>query len=113
MRRYREERLAPLGMQPIFPLWGRDTRELARVFIDDGFRAVVVCVDTTLLDASFSGREYDASFLAELPAGVNPCGENGEFHTFVYDGPLFRERVELSIGETVIRDGRFAYTDLV
>ncbi len=113
VRRYREERLAPLGMQPIFPLWGRDTRELARVFIDDGFRAVVVCVDTTLLDASFSGREYDASFLAELPAGVNPCGENGEFHTFVYDGPLFRERVELSIGETVIRDGRFAYTDLV
>jgi len=113
VRRYREERLAPLGMQPIFPLWGRNTGELAREFIRDGFRAIVVCVDKTLLPASFSGREYDASFLAELPSGVDPCGENGEFHTFVYDGPLFRERVELSIGETVTRDERFVFTDLV
>jgi uncharacterized protein (TIGR00290 family) len=113
VRRYREERLAPLGMQPIFPLWGRDTSQLAREFIDHGFRAVIVCVDTTLLDASFSGREYDSSFLAELPPGVDPCGENGEFHTFVYDGPLFRERVDFSIGETVVRDERFVYTDLV
>ena len=113
VRRYREERLALLSMQPIFPLWRRDTSRLAREFIDDGFRAVVVCVDTTLVDASFSGREYNASFLAELPPGVDPCGENGEFHTFVYDGPLFRERVECSIGETVVRDERFVYTDLV
>jgi len=113
VRRYREERLAPLGMQPIFPLWGRDTSRLAREFIDDGFRAVVVCVDMTLLDASFSGREYDASFLEELPPAVDPCGENGEFHTFVYDGPLFRERVEFSLGQTVVRDNRFVYTDLV
>jgi uncharacterized protein (TIGR00290 family) len=113
VRRYREERLAPLGMQPIFPLWGRNTGELAREFINDGFRAVVVCVDTTQLPASFSGREYDASFLAELPNGVDPCGEKGEFHTFVYDGPLFRERVELSIGETITRDERFVFTDLV
>jgi diphthamide synthase (EF-2-diphthine--ammonia ligase) len=74
---------------------------------------VVVCVDSTLLDASFSGREYDASFLADLPSAVDPCGENGEFHTFVYDGPLFRERVKFSIGETVVRDERFVYTDLV
>jgi uncharacterized protein (TIGR00290 family) len=113
VRRYREERLAPLGMQPIFPLWERDTSRLAREFSHDGFRAVVVCVDSTLLDASFSGREYDASFLADLPSAVDPCGENGEFHTFVYDGPLFRERVKFSIGETVVRDERFAYTDLV
>ena len=92
---------------------GRDTSALSREFIDDGFRAVIVCVDTTLLDASFSGREYDASLLAELPSGVDPCGENGEFHTFVFDGPLFRQRVEFSVGETVVRDERFVYTDLV
>jgi uncharacterized protein (TIGR00290 family) len=113
VRRYREELLARLGMQPIFPLWERDTSKLAREFIHDGFRAVVVCVDSTLLDASFSGREYDASFLADLQSTVDPCGENGEFHTFVYDGPLFRERVKFSIGETVVRDERFVYTDLV
>jgi uncharacterized protein (TIGR00290 family) len=112
VRRYREERLTPLGMEPIFPLWGRNTSELARMFIDDGFRAVVVCVDATLLDASFSGREYDESFLEDLPHGVDPCGENGEFHTFVFDGPLFRERVNFSTGETVVRDERFVYTDL-
>lgn len=113
VRRYREERLASLGMKPVFSLWGRDTGELAHEFIDRGFRAWVVCVDSTQLPAAFSGREYDASFLAELPAGVDPCGENGEFHTFVFDGPLFRERVEFTIGETVVRDERFVYTDLV
>lgn len=113
VRRYREERLATLDMQPIFPLWGRDTGELAREFIDDGFRAIVVCVDTTLLPATFSGREYDAQFLAELPRDADPCGENGEFHTFVYDGPLFRERIQFTSGETVVRDQRFSYTDLV
>jgi uncharacterized protein (TIGR00290 family) len=112
VRRYREERLAPLGMQPFFPLWGKHTGELARKFIDEGFRAVVVCVDSTLLAPSFSGREYDESFLEDLPHGVDPCGENGEFHTFVYDGPLFRECVKFSIGETVVRDERFVYTDL-
>jgi uncharacterized protein (TIGR00290 family) len=113
VRRYREELLAPLGVQPNFPLWGKHTAELARTFIDEGFRAVVVCVDSTLLAPSFSGRAYDASFLDDLPPGVDPCGENGEFHTFVYDGPLFRERVKFSIGETVVRDERFVYTDLV
>ena len=113
VRRYREERLAAMGMEPLFPLWGMPTNELARTFIDDGFRAVIVCVDSTVLAPSFSGREYDAAFLAELPKGVDPCGENGEFHTFVYDGPLFRDRVTFSIGETVVRDARFVYTDLV
>lgn len=113
VRRYREERLTALGMQPIFPLWGRDTRELARAFLADGFRAVVVCVDSALLSPSFSGRQYDAAFLDDLPRDVDPCGENGEFHTFVYDGPVFRERVELTIGETVTRDERFVYTDLL
>jgi len=112
VRRYREERLARLGMQPVFPLWGKHTGELARTFIDEGFRAVVVCVDSTLLAPSFSGREYDESFLEDLPQGVDPCGENGEFHTFVYDGPLFRERIDFSLGVTVTRDERFVYTDL-
>jgi uncharacterized protein (TIGR00290 family) len=113
VRRYREVGLTSLGMQPIFPLWGRDTRALAREFIDGGFRASVVCVDMTLMPATFSGRAFDASLLAELPPAVDPCGENGEFHTFVFDGPIFRERVEFSIGETVVRDERFVYTDLV
>ena len=113
VRRYREERLTPLGWQGEFPLWGQDTASVARGFIDDGFRAVVVCVDLGVLAPSFSGREYDASFIADLPRDVDPCGENGEFHTFVYDGPLFRERVELTIGERVTRDERFVYTDLV
>lgn len=113
VRRYREERLAPLGWQGVFPIWGRDTRVVARAFLDDGFRAVVVCVDSTVLAPSFSGREYDAAFLADLPRTVDPCGENGEFHTFVFDGPLFRERVEFTIGERVTRDERFVYTDLV
>lgn len=113
VRRYREDRLAALGRQPIFPLWGLDTSALAREFLAHGFRAVVVCVDSTLLAPSFSGREYDKSFLADLPQGVDPCGENGEFHTFVYDGPPFRDRVSFTIGETVTRDERFVYTDLV
>ena len=113
VRRYREERLASLGAELIFPLWGMSTTELARTFVDGGFRAVVVCVDTTQLNARFSGREYDAAFLAELPPSVDPCGENGEFHTFVYDGPIFRERVECSTGEAVTRERRFVFTDLV
>ena len=113
VRRYREERLASLGMEPVSPLWGMNTTDLARTFIDDGFRAVLVCVDSTQLSPSFSGRAYDASLLADLPKGVDPCGENGEFHTFVHSGPLFREPVRFSIGETVVRDERFVYTDLL
>jgi uncharacterized protein (TIGR00290 family) len=113
VRRYREERLTPLGWQGEFPLWGQVTASVARGFVDDGFRAVVVCVDSTLLAPSFSGREYDASFIADLPSDVDPCGENGEFHTFVFDGPIFREPMEFTIGERVTRDERFVYTDLV
>ena len=113
VRRYREERLASLGMEPVSPLWGMSTTDLARTFIDDGFRAVLVCVDSTQLSPSFSGRAYDASLLADLPKGVDPCGEIGEFHTFVHSGPLFREPVRFSIGETVVRDERFVYTDLL
>ena len=113
VRRYREERLAIVGMRAIFPLWGRNTAELAREFVSAGFKAVVVCVDTQALEASFVGREYGSQFLAELPSGVDPCGENGEFHSFVYDGPGFRKKVEFQRGEIVLRDNRFSYCDLV
>lgn len=112
VRSYRETNLAKLDKKPIFPVWGRDTTELAREFIELGFRAIVVCVDTKVLDAEFAGREFDAAFLHGLPQGVDPCGENGEFHTFVYGGPGFRSTIDIDLGETVIRDG-FAFKDLI
>ncbi len=113
VRRYREERLGPLGFAGSFPLWGRDTRQLADEFIDRGFEARLVCVDTTQLDASFAGRAFDRSLLAELPAGVDPCGERGEFHTFVSNGPIFDAPIANAIGDVVLRDDRFAYCDLL
>ncbi len=113
IRKYREEQLGRLGLGCVFPLWGRDSLSLARTFIEEGFKAVVVCVDSTLLDGEFAGREFDYDLLSALPPGIDPCGENGEFHTFVYDGPIFRESVEFVKGETVLRDGRFYYCDLV
>jgi uncharacterized protein (TIGR00290 family) len=113
VRRYREERVIALGFEPIFPLWGRDTAELARELVHRGFAARLVCVDTTRLDAGFAGRAYDARLLAELPADVDPCGERGEFHTFVTFGPGFRAPVECEVGEVVVRDERFAYCDLL
>jgi uncharacterized protein (TIGR00290 family) len=113
VRRYREERVAALGFEPIFPLWGRDTAALAREFVDRGFRARLVCVDTTQLDAAFAGRAYDARLLDDLPATVDPCGENGEFHTFVSGGPGFTSPVDYEVGEVVMRMERFAYCDLV
>lgn len=112
IRRYREERILPPG-SGVFPLWGRSTKELADLILDLGFRAVLCCVDTTVLPPEFAGREFDRSLLADLPAGVDPCGENGELHTFVYDGPGFRNPVPFRLGERVLRDGRFAYVDLV
>lgn len=90
IRRYREEWLTAIGMRAIFPLWHRDTAALARRFIDLGFKAVVTGVDSRVLDASFAGRPFDDRVLDELPPSVDPCGEHGEFHTYVYDGPLFR-----------------------
>jgi uncharacterized protein (TIGR00290 family) len=96
----------------IFPLWGRDTAELMRDFLRRGFRAVVVAVDPARLDPSFAGRLVDESFLADLPSSVDPCGENGEFHTFVFDGPIFRTPVRFSSGEVVCRDS-FWFCDLV
>lgn len=112
LRTYRERNLALAGMTGIFPIWKRHTRELLRDFRRRGFRSVAVCVDPRRLDPSFAGRELDESFLGDLPAGVDPCGENGEFHTFVFDGPLFREPVRFRKGQVVERDS-FLYCDLL
>jgi uncharacterized protein (TIGR00290 family) len=103
LRRYREEQLKQIGVTAVFPLWKRSTRELAETFIDLGFKTVIVCTQADKLDASFTGRIFDRSFLNDLPENVDPCGENGEFHTFVYDGPIFREPVTFSPGEKVFR----------
>ena len=111
VRAYREERLAAAGRRGLFPLWGRDTTALARQFIDAGFEATLVSVDPNQLDPSFVGRPYDERLLADLPPTVDPCGENGEFHTFVHAGPIFSEPLEVERGETVTRDG-FAFQDL-
>lgn len=113
VRRYREGAVAPLGVEPLFPLWGMDTARLARDFVERGFQARLVCVDTTQLGASFAGRAYDAALLADLPPSADPCGENGEFHTFVGGGPGFSSPVEYDVGEVVMRMERFAYCDLL
>ena len=112
IRHYRERQLARIGMSGIFPLWQRDTRQLAGEFIDAGFRAILVCVDPKQLDPTFCGREFDRPMLADLPAAVDPCGERGEFHTFVYDGPIFRRPVGVARGEVVEREG-FWFCDLL
>ncbi|MGX5818474.1 Dph6-related ATP pyrophosphatase [Chitinophaga lutea] len=103
LRRYREEQLAGAGMDAVFPLWKTDSAKLVQDFIAAGFRAVIVCVNARYLPATFAGREIDRDFLADLPAGVDPCGENGEFHSFVFDGPLFSAPVPYSLGDTVER----------
>ncbi|HEV7588954.1 MAG TPA: hypothetical protein VGO40_12630 [Longimicrobium sp.] len=113
VRRYREERVGPLGFELLFPLWGMETAALAESFIARGFQARLVCVDTTQLDAGFAGRAYDARLLADLPATADPCGENGEFHTFVTFGPGFSAPVPCDVGEVVMRGGRFAFCDLL
>ncbi len=112
IREYRERQLAGSGLAPLFPLWGLPTAGLARDMIAAGIRARITVVDSRALDAGFAGREFDASLLADLPPQVDPCGENGEFHTFVYDGPMFRSPLAVEAGET--RDaGGFIYRDLL
>jgi uncharacterized protein (TIGR00290 family) len=113
VRAYRERLLAGTGFDPVFPIWGTNTTDLARAFIDSGYSARLVCVDTTQLDGSFAGREFDMSLLADLPESADPCGERGEFHTFVSGGPGFREPVRCATGERVLREERFQYCDLV
>ena len=112
LREYRERQLAECGLEAVFPIWGQSTDRLAHSFIRDGFEAVTVCVSLSMLDASFAGRPFDADFLEDLPAAADPCGENGEFHTFVSDGPIFSRPVPVARGEVVERDG-FAFCDLV
>ena len=112
IRRYRESNMARVGMRSIFPLWGRNTRDLMQDFLTLGFKGVVVCVDTQQIPASFAGRTIDNAFLHDFPPGADPCGENGEFHTFVFDGPVFKEPIALEKGEIVAR-GQFTYCDLV
>jgi len=111
LREYRERNLAQVEMKAIFPIWKRDTRELTQEFCAMGFRAIAVCIDSTKLSREFAGRELDESFFRDLPAGVDPCGENGEFHTFVYDGPIFSIAIAVERGEVVERD-RFYFCDL-
>ena len=111
VRAYREKQMRNSGLQPIFPLWGQPTRDLAKLMIASGMRAKLTCVDTEKLDASFAGREFDENLLAALPDGVDPCGENGEFHTFVYAGPMLTVDIPVSVGENVVRD-QFVFADL-
>ncbi len=111
IKAWRETLCARLGWAPLFPLFGSDTAALAREMQAGGLRAHLCCVDTTQLDAGFAGRAFDATLLRELPDTVDPCGENGEFHTCVYAGPMFDKPLAIERGDTVLRDGRFAYTD--
>jgi len=113
IRKYREGQMKKIGMSCLFPLWGKDSLVLARSFVDAGFRAVITCVDSTRLDRTYVGRIMDHAFLGDLPEGVDPSGENGEFHTFVFDGPLFGQPVSFKIGEIRLREERFYFCDLI
>jgi uncharacterized protein (TIGR00290 family) len=111
VRAYRERLAASVAMEAVFPIWGRDTAELAREFLALGFRAVLVCVDPRQIARRFCGRAYDHDLLAELPVSADPCGERGEFHTFVHDGPMFREPIAIRVGERLEREG-FCFCDV-
>ncbi|MBC7326878.1 diphthine--ammonia ligase [bacterium] len=113
VREYRERNLYQVGMEAVFPLWGKESKKLAREFIALGFRAITTCVDGKVLSADFVGREFEENFLNTLPPAVDPSGENGEFHTFVYDGPLFKKKVNFRKGEVVLRENRFYFCDLL
>ncbi len=112
IRRYREEKLSAVGMTPVFPLWARPTRALAREMVAGGLRAHITCVDPKQLDRRFAGRVFDERLLNELPSGVDPCGENGEFHSFAFAGPMFSAPLRVAPGEIVERDG-FVFADLL
>lgn len=112
VRDYRIKQLADTGIEPIFPIWGKDTKDLSLKIIDLGFDAVITCIDKKKLNPSFSGKKYNFDFLASLPHGIDPCGENGEFHSFVYNCPLFSQGIKIIIGEKVSRDG-FMFTDIL
>ena len=111
VRDYRVEKLAGSGIEPIFPLWGLSTDRLARQMIRSGLRTLVTCIDPKQLAQSFVGVEFDDEFLASLPATVDPCGENGEFHSFVFDGPMFKQKIDISVADIALRDG-FLFADI-
>ena len=112
IRKYREDNLSKIGMKAIFPIWQRNTAQLAQTFVDLGFKAIVTCIDSKVLSKTFAGRIINEHFLAEIPPNVDPCGENGEFHSFVFDGPIFKSRISYTIGQIVSRDS-FYFCDLV
>lgn len=113
VRQYREAMNHTVGIGSVFPVWGIPTKDFAETIIRVGFKAIVVCVDTEQLDASFCGRAFDEAFLNDLPAGIDWCAEQGEFHTFCYDGPIFAQPIAFQIGEQVLRENRFQYLDLL
>ncbi len=112
IRVYGVDKLAGSGIEPVFPVWGRDTAQLAREMIAGGLKARLTCVDPAKLPAGFAGRQFDAELLADLPEGIDPCGENGEFHTCVYAGPMFSRAIDVDLGEVQTRDG-FVFADLL
>ncbi|WP_051088385.1 Dph6-related ATP pyrophosphatase [Amphritea japonica] len=112
IRAYREEAMAGSGITPIFPLWNIPTKQLSREMLDNGLRTVITCIDPKQVPVELAGREYDHAFLDELADSVDPCGENGEFHSFVFDGPMFRNKIEITVGEIVERDN-FIFADLL
>lgn len=111
VRQYREKKLNGTGITPIFPLWGKPTAELSRKMVAGGLQAVITCVDPNRISVEFAGRDYDEAFLDSIPAETDPCGEYGEFHSFAYDGPMFQNPINITLGETVHRDG-FVFTDV-
>ena len=113
VKQYREARLAQAGMTGLYPIWMRDTGELVRTFIGLGFRAILCCVDTQAIDASFAGRQIDQALLRDLPDSADPCGENGEYHSFVYAGPIFKRPIACRPGQRVMRTARFNYCDIL
>lgn len=111
VRRYREDHLKGTGITPIFPIWGIPTKKLSRKMVNSGLKAMITCIDPKYLTIEFIGREYNESFLDDIPVGVDPCGENGEFHSFAFDGPMFQNPIEISLAEIVHRDG-FVFADI-
>lgn len=112
LRKYREDRLASIGMQGIFPLWKRNTKELIQDFVNQGFKAVITCVDSKTLGKEYAGRLIGGTFLEALPKGIDPAGENGEYHSFAFEGPIFRKKIKFNVGEVVLRDS-FYFCDLI
>jgi len=113
LKKYREEKLSLLDMEAVFPLWKKDTTEIVSCCVNLGFRTILTCVDTSVIDGDFAGRIIDEQFISEFPNDADICGENGEYHSFVYSGPIFKKDISFSVGEKVLRDNRFRFCDLI